>query len=789
MSWSNDATAIARGRALAARIAKLGGGGGGARALRNGLFLLFLGSILAYAASFAWYMLDRFDLVNLLRDVNGDDSFYYFQIARNLAEGKFSTFDGGITRTNGYHPLWVLLIAPFYWVFDAQTALFAIKVFEILLIAGAVALIAVAARLARLPWILLFAALPMLYQNPSLFAGFEAAAALFLLGLLVLATCLFARNPERWKWTVAAVAFLLPWVRLEYIAISLTSMGALCLLEWSWKTKPSGERSEGFTRSLPTLTAFVPFLGATAGILAYFAWNGLLFGGITPVSGAFKRLWSQQKWDAEGGYSLSRNFHEVLQIPAFGAELAWALGICVCLPLIWWAARGSRGRTDRLLAGFLVPVFGLAAGHLAKFAQTVLTVDPHWGAAVWYFVPAYLMTALLVPVGCYVLLRLVPIFVGPPLGPWLSRGIIAAGVVALWTQVDVHRPFRFFEQASERLTFGWVIQNYMGAQVMNSVLPADSVVGSHDAGVIGYFSSVPVVNLDGLVNSYDYLRAVRDGDAASNVRRYGITHFGITHFANTQRSDRGVEGRLFEGPGFRHRDGERRFRIWSAEPLRGADDAARFRREISSRSSHRTDGVALFADGRMLQAFTRDCEPEALLVVSMAPGRNPVTATPWERWTDARRNEPGFCVAAAVLPRTVSSPVRIEMMPASDYLSWRIADRRPIMRSDWDVYLIEGSQSLLYVKEPCGKQDTAPRFFLHLDPVDTDDLPDHRERYGFDNLDFVFSDHSLLEGSSCVAWRELPGYDIVAIRTGQYIPGEGRSWEGGFDVVGPTDER
>ena len=88
--------------------------------------------------------------------MNGDDSFYYFQIARNLAEGKFSTFDGGITQTNGYHPLWMLLITPFYWVFDKEAALFAIKAFEIMLIAGGVALVAAAARLARLPYIALF---------------------------------------------------------------------------------------------------------------------------------------------------------------------------------------------------------------------------------------------------------------------------------------------------------------------------------------------------------------------------------------------------------------------------------------------------------------------------------------------------------------------------------------------------------------------------------------------------------------------------------------------------------
>ena len=90
-------------------------------------FALFACGLLAYGAAFAWHTLNNFDLVNILRDVNYDDAFYYFQIAYNLSQGKFSTFDGGITQTNGYHPVWMLLITPFYWLFDKEAALFGIK--------------------------------------------------------------------------------------------------------------------------------------------------------------------------------------------------------------------------------------------------------------------------------------------------------------------------------------------------------------------------------------------------------------------------------------------------------------------------------------------------------------------------------------------------------------------------------------------------------------------------------------------------------------------------------------
>ena len=104
------------------------------------MFVLVVVGILAYRAGSAWYVLARFDLVNLICDQNEEDAFYYFQITRNLAEGKFSTFDGGITCINGYHPLRLFLVTPFYWVFDKEAALVAIKAFGIMLVAGGVAI-------------------------------------------------------------------------------------------------------------------------------------------------------------------------------------------------------------------------------------------------------------------------------------------------------------------------------------------------------------------------------------------------------------------------------------------------------------------------------------------------------------------------------------------------------------------------------------------------------------------------------------------------------------------------
>ena len=98
----------------------------------------------------------------------------------------------------------------------------------------------------------------------------------------------------------------------------------------------------------------------------------------------------------------------------------------------------------------------------------------------------------------------------------------------------------------------------------------------------------------------------------------------------------------------------------------------------------------------------------------------------------------------------------------------------PAAQSDFDVYL--SGNGLAYLKEPCAAGDTKARFFLHIVPADPTDLPSDRRERGFENLDFRFAERGADIGGKCVAERELPGYAIERIRTGQFVSGEGRVW-------------
>ena len=113
-----------------------------------------------------------------------------------------------------------------------------------------------------------------------------------------------------------------------------------------------------------------------------------------------------------------------------------------------------------------------------------------------------------------------------------------------------------------------------------------------------------------------------------------------------------------------------------------------------------------------------------------------------------------------------------------------VGDGQPAILSEFNVHLIENT--LRYTKDECAEDDTAVTFFLHIDPIDVEDLPDDRKQHGFDNRDFDFNDNGTLVDGKCWTEVNLPDYDIAAIRTGQFVKVDGgfqHLWEGEISFV------
>ena len=145
-------------------------------------------------------------------------------------------------------------------------------------------------------------------------------------------------------------------------------------------------------------------------------------------------------------------------------------------------------------------------------------------------------------------------------------------------------------------------------------------------------------------------------------------------------------------------------------------------------------------------------------------------------------------MAESFVPREDSSKPRENAGVALD------AARRPpppdelIVSDEWNVYLrrddtrlVGETDRLIYERQPCLPEDTQARFFLHVFPVDENDLEEKHRQHGYANRDFRFESGGgrRLGKQRCVVERTLPDYPITRIRTGQYTE-DGELWEGEY---------
>lgn len=394
-----------------------------------------------------------------------DDSFYYGAIARRIAAGEGSTFDG-IHPTNGYHPLWMGFV----------TALFALG------LEGERAMrLALLLQLPMLVWGLgcLWEAL----RGPRA----ETSQASLLAGLLGLAAAkdlvkLWVNGLESalvlvflapLLWVASRDDLLAPGARRARALASALLIGAflartdaaLLLPAFALWAAPRLREAPA-----PTARALVALLApASVVVLAFMLFNQAGMGEPVQVSGTLKRaplaLWRLG-----------------------GAGVVLALGAWLAAKAPWEPVR--RAGALGLYAAMLVAYYAF----LQRFPR------------LWYFGPVALWALFA--------------------GGW-AMGALFERAIAERPDLSASRALRPLQ-----LLFGavllagvgrgaWSLARLDGAAPMlanreaalhvAAKLPAEAVLASWDAGVAGFYAGRPVVNLDGVVQSGDFLRAYRAG--------------------------------------------------------------------------------------------------------------------------------------------------------------------------------------------------------------------------------------------------------------------------------------
>lgn len=481
----------------------LSAGGSSARAKAVLAALPFLAAglgVAAYAVADAFAapaarLVDSFD----------DDAYYYFEVARHLAAGQGSSFDG-LLATNGYHPLWLLALLPLFAAVGGQLpALVAVKALCAgLFAATAGILFAYGRRLGRL--LEVACALPILVFCRDLWlSGMETALLLPLLFLAageLVAGGAFTRRDARLGGAAAALAAALL-ARLDLVFfVALASLAAGFLPA----ALTFAERCRRCWRlGLPAALALGLYMAASA----------LLFGTASPISGQAKAL--------GGPFWNGRVFADYAQArpvlgPLFERLPVAALFLLLILPALVLGFRAARrapnGESLRDATRLLALL--VAANLVQLLYYAVFSSWPLWR---WYYY--YLPVALAVAIALLSGLVLAAL-------PARTRPLLAAGLpllLATGIAAKLGSAYLYQQQRRPAEDANYKIQAWAAAGQLNRQLPPDAILAMGDrAGAFGYFLDRPLVQVEGLVASKEFLEALEKGAVHPLLARLGVDY-------------------------------------------------------------------------------------------------------------------------------------------------------------------------------------------------------------------------------------------------------------------------
>ncbi len=407
-----------------------------------------------------------------------DDFFYYLAVARNLAQGHGSTFDR-LTPTNGYHPLWLLLLAVICRISTAPACVIA----WIALTCCAATLATYACAIAILrhfgitgPLRVLLAGYIALNSLDLFFYGMEVTLAIPL-ALLLMAVLLRVSAEHGWAWwlSVGLLVSALGLARVDSLVfVAMLGIAVFGVLQVRAEFR--------FRIALALVTGLLPLLG-------YFLSNRLISGLWLPVSGVAKQLRSDHTPSLEVWAS-------VLNAPRFALlNLLVVLAGLLLLPFAWRRLRSIQRSV--LCAALLFPfVFVL-----------VLSLRTDWEMWPWY---AWVWR----PALCASL----ALWFSPKsnIAILWTRGAqtLAAAVVLVRLATVVWTPGQldFYQAAVEVRDFA---NHHPGVYAMGD-----------RAGMIAYLLPYPLVQTEGLVMDRAFLEHIRREDnlwqtlAVYHVRYY-----------------------------------------------------------------------------------------------------------------------------------------------------------------------------------------------------------------------------------------------------------------------------
>lgn len=457
--------------------------------------LLWLCALLSWGLGLAWiYSIDE---ASFLTHCAKDDSFYYFQIARNIARGLGPSFDGE-ELTNGLQPIWCAVLVPiFAWIEDPSLAARTGCALSLTFYCAAFLLFARLLRPLVGPWPSALACSAALLSEPMHRLGMAGMDFSLNLLLLLLSVAAFLRMGKR-DLPLPARVPLLVGTTVGVFCIQRPDTCVIAIL----LTLPVLMRRGGLRDSALLLA------GSLLIALPYLGLSQWAFGAPMPVSGRLKTntalsVIRETEAGLKGpietfGFGLRGPTLQPLQALIGGRwsqplnthvpASSIALGLMLLLALVL-RRRGPPTRQSR--NRIVLPILVGAVIHLVIVA---IFLFPYVKYGNWYFSPQILAGTMLLAFSLRGLALLLP-------AAWIraASGLACLGLLA---------------GAGEYQLSAWSAPSPPADQVervalevsqwMRTELGPDARIGIFNAGRVAYYTDACVVNLDGLVNTHQF---------------------------------------------------------------------------------------------------------------------------------------------------------------------------------------------------------------------------------------------------------------------------------------------
>jgi hypothetical protein len=429
--------------------------------------------------------------------VFADDAFYYLGIGRSIAMGNGFTVDG-LHSTTGFHPLWafILSLVAKITAFNKIWLLCTTIVLQgMLAAAGWLTLWSVIARTNNGPRILgplLFVVATLPDTMLALMCGVESALAFFLIALHLKALLYAIETNQGW-WKAGLLLALAVFARLDFVVLGL---GEACVLLI--------ERRHRIPRIIGAIV--VPVICA----FALWAFACLLIdGSLVPIHVFLKTRQFP---------SLKQTGFPIWYLP----QLAWVAPVGLMFGILrvrTFFKEKSLGRSVDLVCLSVLVAAGLQVVSIVLFQRC--WIGP------WY--------GVLVITGSFFLSDVVIRFVSQAKRKALSTGVsltLFLALATMWGRQAYWNHDSLFNKYEQDVSI------MAAADWLNEHLKEGERIGAMDSGRLSYFSNFPVINLDGLVNDYEYQHVLKTAGLTRYLAREKVRYFVLVWPGELKRPDR-----------------------------------------------------------------------------------------------------------------------------------------------------------------------------------------------------------------------------------------------------------